>query len=227
VFFGWLQDASILLLNPADAVVQMSVSSPLPTIPTEEQVNQAQRVAEAWRVGEDIHGRGRKADSRPHVLLNLLLQTAMKKSEAMGLVLNHIERDDPFAPQIFIRYKNPRLRYKERKLAVEPEWLDALDEYIAQYDIKEEIFTCTARNLEYVLRDVGDEAGLERGLLSFENLRWASALMDLKNEMDHELIREKLGLSKVTWRETKSKLERLWEKQKVVEEVEETETAES
>lgn len=224
VFFGWLQDAGILVLNPADAVVQMSVSSPLPTIPTEEQVDQAVRVAEAWRAGEDIHGNPRKVDTRPYVLLTLLLQTAMKKSEVMGLVLNHIERDDPFAPQIFVRYKNPRLRYKERKLAVEPEWLDALDEYVAQYEIKEELFTCTARNLEYVLRDVGDEAGLDRGLLSFENLRWTSALMDLKNDMDHELIREKLGLSKVTWRETKSKLERLWEKQKVVQE--ETDEAE-
>ena len=71
------------------------------------------------------------------------------------------------------------------------------------------MFTCTARNLEYVLRDIGDEAGLERGLLSFENLRWVSALRDWNAKVEPDDIRQKLGLSKVTWRETKSKLEKL------------------
>lgn len=214
VLFSWLQESGVLPLNPADAVVQMSVTSPLPSIPTDEQINQAIAVAQAWQNGETITGTPRKKDARPYLLLSLLLQTAVKKSEAMSIALNHIEEDEQ-NPQIFIRYKNPRWRYKERKLAIDPNWLNVLEQYLSEYDIKNELFTCTPRNLEYVLRDVGDEAGLERGLISFENMRWVSALTDLKNKMDPDLIREKLGLSKITWRETKSKLERLWEKQKI------------
>lgn len=221
VFFGWLNESGVLLLNPAEAVVQMSVTSPLPTLPTPSEIDRATAVTEAWRTGETITGEKRKPDSRPHLLLTLLLQTGMKKGETMGLVLNHVERDDELNPQIFVRYKNPRMRYKERKLAIDPEWLEILDEYVAQYEIDEAIFTCTARNLEYVLRDVSDEAGIEPGLISFENLRWTSALNDLRAGMEPDLIREKLGLSKVTWRETKSKLERLKEQ---VQEREEAET---
>jgi site-specific recombinase XerD len=211
VFFAWLNRSDTVLLNPATSVAQKSVSSPLPTIPTQEQVNGALAVAAAWRSGVDIHGAKRKTDARPYVLLSLLLQTATKKGEAKGLLLDHIEKEDAEAPQIFIRYTNPRMVYKERRIAVEPEWIVAVDEYIAQYKLTDELFTCTPRNLEYILKDVGSEAMLDPGLLSFENLRWVSALYDLNNGVEPDLIREKLGLSKITWRETKHKLEQLRE----------------
>ena len=212
VFFAWLNRNEVVLVDPAMGVAQKSVSSPLPTIPTPEEVERAVAVASAWRTGETIAGDKRKVDVRPYVLINLLLQAAVKKGEAKGLQLEHIERDEA-APQIFIRYTNPRMVYKERRIAVEPEWIKAVDEYIEQYKLTGELFTCTPRNLEYILKDIGSEAGLEPSLLSFENLRWVSALNDLRNGVEQDLIREKLGLSKITWRETKHKLEQLREKQ--------------
>ena len=212
VFFAWLNRSEVVMVDPAMGVAQKSVSSPLPTIPTPEEVERAVAVASAWRTGVNISGDKRKTDVRPYVLINLLLQAAVKKGEAKGLQLEHIERDDA-APQIFIRYTNPRMVYKERRIAVEPEWIKAVDEYIDQYKLTGELFTCTPRNLEYILKDIGSEAGLEPSLLSFENLRWVSALNDLRNGVDQDLIREKLGLSKITWRETKHKLEQLREKQ--------------
>jgi integrase/recombinase XerD len=103
---------------------------------------------------------------------------------------------------LFVRYANPRLRYKERKLYLEPAWLDVLEKYLEQYEPPDTLFTCTARNLEYVLHDVAEMAGLaEKGLLSFENLRWVSALRDWKAKVEPDEIRQKLGLSKITWRE--------------------------
>ena len=205
VFFGWLYDSQVLISNPANGVIQRSVSSPLPTVPTPAQLEQALHVTQEWLQGKNI----RKADPRPHLLLTLLLQTGIKKGEAMGIVPNHIDRSDPDRPFVFIRYKNPRLRYKERKIDLDPEWLEVLALYIAHYFPTDTLFTCTARNLEYILGDVAEAAGLEKGLLSFENLRWAAALGDLRAEVDHDTIRQKLGLSKVTWRETKTKLEKL------------------
>ncbi len=209
VFFSWLNKSEVIGLDPATGVAQKSVSSPLPTIPTPDQVEQAIKVADAWRNGEDISGNKRKRDTRPYVLINLVLQAAVKKGEAKGILLNHVENDDEEAPQVFIRYTNPRMVYKERRIAVEPEWVSAVDDYIEQYNLTNELFTCTPRNLEYILKDIGAEAGLDPSLVSFENLRWVSALNDFKSGIEPDIIREKMGLSKITWRETKHKLEQL------------------
>ncbi|MFQ5436692.1 MAG: tyrosine-type recombinase/integrase, partial [Anaerolineae bacterium] len=209
VFFGWLQEANVLPINPAAGVVQISVRSPLPVVPSERQLAQAEAVAQAIRRGDG----GKKPDARPYLLLSLLLQTGIKKGEAMTMVPNHIDHTDPQEPMLFVRYANPRWRYKERKLPLQPEWLEVLDEYLAQYRPTDTLFTCTAHNLEYILTDMGKEAGLEQGLLSFENLRWASALRDWHAKVEPDDIRQKLGLSKITWRETKSKLEKLAKKQ--------------
>ncbi len=211
VFFGWLHESGVLDHNPSDAVIQRTVTSPLPTLPTESELERATAVARALRSGSD----GKKPDVRPHLLLTLLLQTGVKKGEAMAIVPNHVDRSDPDRPMLFIRYANPKLRYKERKLYLQPDWLDALDEYLAQYDPPDTLFTCTARNLEYILHDIGDAAGLESGLLSFENLRWISALRDYTGGVEPDDIRQKLGLSKITWRETRSKLEKLAQQREV------------
>ena len=205
VFFGWLHKIGVLANNPADAVIQRSVKSPLPVPPTEDDIARALVVSQQMREGEGL----KKPDARPHMLLTLLLQTGIKKNEAMSLGPDHVDRSNADQPMLFIRYANPRLRYKERKLYINNEWLEILDEYLDQYQPKDTIFTCTARNLEYILRDIGEAAGLNKGLLSFENLRWASALRDWRAKEEPDDIRQKLGLSKITWRETKSKLEQL------------------
>jgi len=216
VFFKWLHDAGVLANDPAAAVIQRSVTSPLPDVPGEAALQQALHVTQAWRKGEETDGGERKPDARPHLLLTLLLQTGIKKNEAMSIVPNHIDSGDSNRPMLYVRYVNPRLRYKERKLYLQPEWLDVLDEYMEQYQPPDTLFTCTPRNLEYILHDVGEAAGLASGLLSFENLRWASALQDWRKNEEADDIRQKLGLSKITWRETKSKLQKLIDKEQLV-----------
>ena len=212
VFFGWLAETEILLANPANAVIQRSVSSPLPNAPAPADLAQALAVTERWREGEDSH----KPDVRPHMLLTLLLESGIKKGEAMALEPQHVDSSDPDKPFLFVQYKNPRLRYKERKIPVSTEWIEILQEYLQQYRPDSTIFTCTARNLEYILTDIADAAGLDKGLLSFENLRWAAALRDYRHEVSQDEIRQKLGLSKVTWRETKNKLDKIKAKQDAV-----------
>jgi integrase/recombinase XerD len=204
-FFSWLHKSGVLKDDPSAALVQISVSSPLPELPTEADLQRALDVTSAMREGKS----GVDPDARPHLLLTLLLDTGIKKSEAIALVPNHIDRQDPDAPYLFIRIKNPRLRYKERKIPLTREWLEVLDEYLTQYEPADTLFTCTARNLEYILSDVGESAGLPQGRLSFENLRWSSALREYRQSDDPSAIRQRLGLSPVTWRETKNKLDRL------------------
>ncbi|MFN2107941.1 MAG: tyrosine-type recombinase/integrase [Candidatus Promineifilaceae bacterium] len=205
VFFSWLHESGVLANDPSAAIIQRTVTSPLPTLPTDKQIENALYQAGQIREGVGV----KKPDARPYLLLTLLLQTGIKKSEAMNIVPNHIDRSESDHPLLFIRYANPRLRYKERKLDLQADWLEVLDEYLEQYAPTDTLFTCTARNLEYILTDVGEAVGLKQGLLSFENLRWISALQDWADEVEQDDIRQKLGLSKVTWRETKSKLSKL------------------
>jgi len=204
VFFKWLYKGGVLPRDPAAPVVQRSVRAPLPVVLTEEEVERLLAAGEQVRRGDKT----KKGEARPLLLLKLLLQTGIKKGEAMGIVPNHIDRSDPQNPTVFIRYKNPSKRYKERKIALEADWLPLLDEYLEQYDPPETIFTCTPRNLEYILHDLQEIAGVETAV-SFECTRWTSAVHDYLRGADTEELRQRMGLSEITWRETLSKIQRL------------------
>ncbi len=204
VFFKWLNKIDVLMIDPADNVVQKSVTSPVPTIPNDQQLAQALTVTERWRT----EGNKGKRDARPHMLLLLLINTGIKKGEAMAIRPGHVERDAD-DPQLLIRYTNPNMANKERNLPLSADFLAVFDQYMAQYEPADTLFTCTARNLEYVLRDIGNAAELPAGLLSFENLRWTAAIQDLKAGINQDTIRQRQGLSKVTWRERKNKLQKI------------------
>lgn len=209
VFFGWLYAIGVLPADPATDLIQITVTSPLPTLPSEEEISAALEVTQAMMEGEV----GGRSDSRPHLLLTLLLDTGIKKSEATAIVPYHIDRDNPDAPLLFIRYKNPKYRPKERRIPLKSEWLRVLDIYLEKYEPADTLFTCTARNLEYILTSVGEKAGLTRGLLSFESIRWYSAYSDYKRGVDSKKLARRLGLSDSTWRTTKVKLAKLAEQQ--------------
>lgn len=204
VFFGWLVEAGVLDVDPAAPVAHKPVSTPLPQILTDEDVERTLAVTQAMRHGAG----GARLDPRPLLLVTLLLQTGIKKGECMNIVLNHLDLTDPNLPAVWIRYQDPRRRHKERKLRLPKEWPMVFDEYKAQYKIEEALFPCTARNLEYVLADVAQAADLPNGL-SFEMLRWTSAVGDYRAQMPADRQRQKMGLSKASWREVKVKLARL------------------
>ena len=109
-----------------------------------------------------------------------------------------------------IRYKDPRMHHKERRLALTPDLLPVLDRYLSIYQPRQNLFECTARNLEYVLRDAAHLAGLKDGV-SFEMLRWTCAVRDFQAGMDPTRLRKKMGLSQITWHETFDKLQKLVE----------------
>ena len=107
-----------------------------------------------------------------------MLTTGIKKSETLGIKLEHIELDAPNGPQVFIKYAAPANRYKERKLTLPDDWIPAYQEYLAQYQPdQEKLFPWSPRRLEYLLEDIGNEAGLTKHL-SFDMCRWTCALND-------------------------------------------------
>jgi integrase/recombinase XerD len=200
-FFGWLTSINVTPFDPAAAVVHQRITTPLPTILQNDEIDRLLEVTEGM-------ANALKPDPRPHLLVNLLLQTGIKKAECMRLTPDDFEDFEPEHPTVLIRYQEPRLLHKERRLDVSPELMATLDQYLELYKPDERIFECTPRNLEYVLTDAAEQARLPNGA-SFESLRWTSAFRDFRDGMPHSKLQEKMGLSKVTFRETLKKLEKL------------------
>ncbi|NOQ40119.1 MAG: tyrosine-type recombinase/integrase [Anaerolineales bacterium] len=200
-FFRWLHEGGAISINPAEKVIQKSVRSPLPEVLTPEEVSRILNTAESYRLKAN-------PDLRSYLLFSLLLNTGIKKGECLSLSSNHIQMDAPEGPLVFIRYASPQNRYKERKIPLPQDWIDAYHEYRALHDLNDTLFPWSARMLEYVLEDLGKDAGITKRV-SFSMCRWTCAVQDWQAKMDQNKIRQKLGISEVQWREVSRKLHTL------------------
>jgi integrase/recombinase XerD len=198
-FFRWLHEGGVIPTNPAEQVVQKSVRSPLPDILTQEEIDKILDTALAYQQKAD-------PDLRSYLLFSLLLETGIKKGECLSLSPNHIQLDTPDDPQIFIRYASPQNRYKERKLNLSQDWIQAYNEYRLHHNLDDRLFPWSARMLEYILEDLGKDAGITKRV-SFSMCRWTCAVQDWQVGMDPNKIRQKLGISEVQWREISRKLQ--------------------
>lgn len=200
-FFRWLQRGGVMVIDPAAKVLQQSVISPLPIVLTQDELLMVVEAAQAMRTAK-------KPDARPYVLLALLLETGIKKGECLTIARNHIDMEAQGGPVLFVRYASPSSRYKERKIPLSNDWVVAYQEYLAQYQPADRIFPWSPRRLEYLLEEIGEAAGIEKHL-SFDMCRWTCVLDDWKSGMEADKIRQKLGVSKIQWREVSLKLRQL------------------
>lgn len=201
VFFGFLRSEEVLPDNPAAALLQRSGAAPLQPVLSESEIAALLGQTYALRTADD-------PDARPDLLLRLLLDTGIKKGECMALTPEHIDRRERSAPVLIVRHRRRSDVYKARKIALDPDWLEVLDEYLEQYHPSDTIFDCTARNLEYILADVAEAAGVTTRV-SFETLRWTCGVREYERGVDLDDLREKFGLSRISWRETSDKIQRL------------------
>jgi len=213
-FFRWLHEGGVIPANPAEQVVQKSVRSPLPKILSPEEVENILDTALAYRQKPD-------PDLRSYLLFTLILETGIKKGECLSLSPNHIQLDAPDNPLIFIRYASPQNRYKERKLNLSQDWIAAYQEYRLHHNLDDRLFPWSARMLEYILEDLGKDAGIKKRV-SFSMCRWTSAVEDWRSGMEPNKIRQKLGISEVQWREISRKLQILSKDESSEEDSEET-----
>ena len=200
-FFRWMLQFGVILVDPGEKVLQQSVISPLPQVLSEEETRSVLEAA-------GKHRQAQQADARYFTLLALLLESGIKKSECLALSPNHIDLEASGGPFLFVRYASPQHRYKERKISISEDWIQAYNEYKEQYQPGERLFPWSQRRLEYLLEDLGEEAGLTKHL-SFEMCRWTCALHDLQSGMESNKVRQKMGLSKIQWREVRLKLQKL------------------
>ena len=200
VYFKWLKSLKAIKHDPALAVLQRSGPAPLSNVLTNEEVKAVLEVSQSQKKGDE-------PDYRPELLFRLLLQTGIKKSEAGRLTLEDFDAENPDRPTVIIKHKAKNV-YKERRIELNSDFMPLLDLYKTQYQPKDTLFTCTTRNLEYILTDLGKEADVPFKL-SFEVMRWTMGVREWRSGEDEENIREKMGLSQTSWYETSSKIKRL------------------
>jgi integrase/recombinase XerD len=205
VFFKWVHGIGAIPHDPAKPILQRSGPAPLSFVVTPQQAEAALAYTTGLRLTE-------KPDARPELLFRLLWETGIKKSETVRIVVDDIDRENPLKPILTVKHKSAKNVYRERKIAFSRDTLPVLDEYLAQYRPDGVLFDCTARNLEYILEDIGQGAGIPFKV-SFEIMRWSSAVRDYRAEIDPKDIRDKLGLSDVSWYETFAKIKRLTDQQ--------------
>jgi integrase/recombinase XerD len=203
VFFGWLHGIGVLGTDPSEPVVQQSARPPLPEILREDEVNRLLRVA------RDMLWDRQRPDARPYLLVSMLLQTGMKKAEVSRLLISDIDASNGGSPEVTIRYTDEAHAHKNRTLALHPSIVPVLHQYLEQYKPKQFLFDCTPRDPEYVLEEIGQKSGVQRLQVGFESLRWTSAVRDYRLGTPEERLRQKMGLSKISWRETREKIHTL------------------
>ena len=200
VFFGWIHGIGVLGTDPAEPIVQQVAVTPLPNILADNESSSLLRAAQDYLWNRD------RADARPYVLTSLLLQTGIKKAECARLLVTDVNVERPHAPEVSIRYPEERNAHKNRTIALHAGFVPALNQYLEQYKPENHLFECTPRNLEYVLEEVGERASIRRLQVGFETLRWTCAVRDFRMGMTEEQLRQKMGLSKISWRETREKI---------------------
>ena len=200
VFFGWLHGIGVLGTDPAEPILQQPARPPLPVILRDEEINRLIRTAQNY-LWDRL-----KPDARPYLLISLLLQTGMKKAECARLLVSQIDTSHPSNIELTIYYPEEENLHKNRTIGLHPSIASALTQYLEQYKPENHLFECTPRNLEYVLDEVGKKAGITRLQIGFEALRWTCAVRDFRMGMPEERLRQKLGLSKISWRETREKI---------------------
>lgn len=203
VFFGWLHGIGVIGTDPAAPVAQQPARPPLPEYLTEDEVKRL------LRAGQDLLLARQDPDARPYLLVSLLLQTGLKKAECARLLITDMDMSNPSAPELSIRYNDEAHAHKNRTLALHPGVISALNQYLEKYKPETFLFDCTPRNLEYVLDDIAGRAGVKRIRVGFESLRWTCAMRDFRLGMPEERLRIKLGLTKISWRETREKIYKL------------------
>ena len=198
-FFRWLFDHGRIAHDPAEKILQQTVISPLPEVLNRTEIEKVKTAALKFLLGAN-------SDARPAALFLLLLETGIKKSECLNLKLSHIAQNGD--NYLFVRYADGRDRNKERKIPLSEEYLDIFNQYVEQYQPEEKVFPWSPRRLEYILEDISTAADIEKHL-SFSMCRWNCALNDWQTGMEKDAIRQKLGISKIQWREIKMKLKQL------------------
>jgi integrase/recombinase XerD len=188
-YFTWLVVEKVINANPAMAIPNGKIISPLPEFLYDAECNKLLEAA--------------SGDCRTYLLILILLETGIKTEELMALELSHIDTSNKYAPEVWIKHSGKKVK-KDRKLKLPREVVHVLSEYVEEYEISGCLFPYTRRFIGMLLEQAGKRAGLQKQV-SAHLLRDTCAVRLLRSGEPVEAVLKKLGLSETTWEDAKEK----------------------
>jgi site-specific recombinase XerD len=194
-FFSWLSSEGVIKEDPS---ASLTLERPLPPLPELLFDDEIKRLLEAA-----------SEDARCHCLVYLVLHAGLKKEEVMGLKVQHVDLSDEHNPMITIHFDpSTGKQHRERRLALPAAFTTIFQHYVEIYHPSEMLFSCTDRNLNYILAKAVKTAGIKKRV-TLQLLRDTFAVQQLRSDVTPEVLREKLGLSDEAWLESREKYRRL------------------
>ena len=194
-FFSWLAREGILKEDPSTSLVLERPLPPLPELLFNDEIERLLTAA--------------ASDPRCHCLVFLVLHAGLKKEELMGLKVHQIDLSNEQAPILTVHFAaSTGKQHRERRLALPEEFTAIFKRYQQHNHLSDEVFSCTDRNLNYVLARAVKAADI-RKRVTLQILRDTFAVQQLKANVPPDVLREKLGLSDEAWLESREKYRRL------------------
>lgn len=192
-YFRWLAAEKVLLKNPAAGIRAARVTAPLPDILFEDECKQLLATA--------------SADPRTYLLVLLLLETGIKKSELMALRVGDFDFSNKYQPELWIKHTDKRA-LKDRHLKLPGHISDVFDDYKSQYDITELVFPYSQRFVSSLVAEAGKNAKITKEV-SATTLRDMFVVRSVKQGERLEDVLEKLGLARTSFDDAKKKYSKL------------------
>jgi len=192
-YFAWLEREKVLEDNPAKGIHAPRVTSPLPDILFDSEV---QRLLDSA-----------SADPRTYLLLLLLLETGLKKAELLDLKVTHFDLSNKYQPELWVKHVDKQVR-KDRKLKLPPEIIPVYTDYTERYNVTDNLFPYTPRFIELLLAGAAKQAKIQKKVTA-GILRDTFVVRSLKQGAKIEDILLKIGLSESSWEDARIKYTKL------------------
>jgi site-specific recombinase XerD len=188
-YFTWLVTEAVIAHNPALAIPNRKIISPLPEVLFEDECKQLLAAA--------------SDDPRTYLIVTLLLETGMKFEELTELQVGNFDFSNAYAPEVWIKHTGKKIK-KDRKLKLPVEVKQVFAEYQKAYSLTDQLFPYTPRFLRLLIAHAAKKADLTKNV-SAQMLRDTCAVRLLRQGVDMETVLYKLGFSETTWEDAKEK----------------------
>jgi integrase/recombinase XerD len=202
-FFKALASARVLPGNPAENVYPTKAHSPLSAVLYDAEVAALREAA------SEIANQDENPDPLPALLLTLFLDLGLRLGEAVTLAIADVDLSERERPVVHVRYEERRHRNKQRSLAGNAALAALLRSYVGRYAPEgPRLFPWTGRHVQNVVGALAQRAGL-RQQVNPNVLRWTFAFRQWQAKVTEDTLRQRLGLSRMGWEDTKRKLQAL------------------
>jgi site-specific recombinase XerD len=192
-YFRWLAAEKVLEKNPAQGIRAARVTAPLPDLLYESECKQLLATA--------------SQDPRTYLLVLLVLETGLKKSELLELQVSNFDFSNKYQPELWVRHGGKAV-FKDRRLKLPGHFVDVFNDYVRQYDITDALFPFTQRTVSQLLADAGRNAKISKKV-SAGILRDMFVVRSVKQGGKLEDAFEKIGLAKSSYDDARKKYGRL------------------